>query len=414
MRMTRGQTAVALLILASGCAKIEPPPGGPPDTTPPRLISTSPESLAVLPGFDGEVEFGFSEVISEGGTASFGTGMGTLEQLVVLSPTTRVPEVSWRRDRITVRPREGWEPDRVYRIQLLPGVTDLRNNRETRGGAVVTFTTGAPLPADTLRGQVYDWTTGRPAAGALLEAMLLPDSLTYRSTADSGGAFRFGPLPEGTYLLYASIDQNRNRERGDREAFDSARVATADSGAVELWTFPRDTVGPRIQEISTLDSLSARIAFSMPLDPYQVFDTAAVSLRRVPDSTLADTVDVPIVALVREERFDSLFRRAPVEPADSTAARADSVRPAPADPERPRQPPPTPSRPTLSDRLVLRVAEPLTPGGRYLFSAQGVRNVSGAAADVVGTLAVPAAPVDPVVPADSLAPPPADSLPKSP
>src|SRR5690606_3139327 len=58
--------AAMVALAAAACAKIEPPPGGPPDNTPPRLVSTSPDSLSVIPGFDGEVEFQFSEVVSEG------------------------------------------------------------------------------------------------------------------------------------------------------------------------------------------------------------------------------------------------------------------------------------------------------------------------------------------------------------
>src|SRR6185295_4846337 len=94
-------------------------------------------------GFHGDVEFRFDEVISEGSTASTGTGTGDLEKLILLSPTTRVPDVNWRRSRITVRPAEGWRADRVYRVELLPGVTDLRRNRSEEG-KVVTFSTGGP------------------------------------------------------------------------------------------------------------------------------------------------------------------------------------------------------------------------------------------------------------------------------
>ena len=117
----------ALSVLA--CARIEPPPGGPPDRAPPRLIATRPDSFARLTAFKGVAEFQFDEVVSEGGSPNRGEGTGGLERLVILSPSKRVPEVRWRRNRITVRPQEGWRPNRVYRVELLPGVTDLRNNR---------------------------------------------------------------------------------------------------------------------------------------------------------------------------------------------------------------------------------------------------------------------------------------------
>ncbi len=81
------------------CAKMEPPPGGPPDLAPPQLVAVRPESLREIPGFSGNVEFRFDEVISEGGSPSQGAGTGDLERLIILSPTTRVPRGSLATER---------------------------------------------------------------------------------------------------------------------------------------------------------------------------------------------------------------------------------------------------------------------------------------------------------------------------
>ncbi|MDQ3137010.1 MAG: Ig-like domain-containing protein, partial [Gemmatimonadota bacterium] len=215
----KGAITVMAAVGALGCARIEPPPGGAPDPEPPQLVATRPDSFARLPDFDGHVEFQFDEVISEGGSPNQGTGTGDLEKLVILSPSDRVPSVSWRRTRIAVRPDEGWKPNRVYRVELLPGTTDLRRNRSAEG-AVLTFTTGAPLPATTIQGTVVDWTTGRPAPAALVEAILMPDSLPYRGLADSSGRIEFGPLPAGDYIVRGILDENRNLRPDPREAYD--------------------------------------------------------------------------------------------------------------------------------------------------------------------------------------------------
>ncbi len=383
-------TALTALSALSACARIEPPPGGPPDREPPRLVSVRPESLATLRGFDGVAEFQFDEVISEGGAPSRGEGTGGLEKLVILSPTTRVPEVDWRRSRITVKPSEGWRPNRVYRVELLPGVTDLRNNRSPEG-AVVTFTTGAPAPQARLRGLVVDWTTSRPAGGALVVAALLPDSLPYRGVADSTGRFSLGPLPAGEYLVTGVLDQNENQLQDSREAYGSARVPRGRTDVGELWAFVHDTTPPRIQTVTADDSVTATIAFSQRLDPRQRFTPRDVRLRLLPDST-----PYPVTSLLPKPVHDSLHRRTPAADRRRPADTADTLRGADSVPRRrPARGAPAPAgdslttRPPLFDRLVLRVPRPWAPGARLVVEIRGVRNVTGVSGNAVGVVAVP-------------------------
>ena len=383
----RGLLGTFTIALAA-CAKIEPPPGGPKDLLPPGLVATIPDSLAVLPDFSGDVEFIFNETVSEGGSPNMGLGTGDLEKLVILSPTTRVPKVRWKRSRVTVRPAEGWEPNRVYRVQLLPGVMDLRRNRldSTR---VVTFTTGAPIPTLHLTGRVWDWSSARPAARALVIALLMPDSLPYRILADSAGSFDFGPLPSGDYLVYGAIDQNRNARLDRREAWDSVPVPRDSTAVPELWVFPHDSIGPRLTAAKVTDSLSASITFSQPLDPAQRFAPSAVRVLLLPDS-----VAVAVVSFLPKGEHDSTYR-APAPDSVANAA-ADSL-PRPAVPAvdtlaRPGAPAADsirPSRSPLFTVLMLRVAEAWRPGATYVVEIDSVRNANGAGADVRGPLEVP-------------------------
>ena len=410
---------------------MEPPPGGPPDAAPPQLIRVSPDSFATLPDFGDEVEFVFDEVISEGGSPNQGTGTGDLERLIILSPTRAIPNVRWRRNRITVRPDEGWQPDRVYRVELLPGVTDLQRNRLEKG-ALVTFSTGAPRPRTVFQGTVTDWRSGRPAPAALIVATRMPDSLPYRALADSSGGFRLGPLPAGEYIVSGVLDENRNNLADPREAFDSVRVSRGRDSTVELWAFVHDTSPPRIRAVTLTDSMSAAVEFTQSLDPRQRLGPSAVRVSLLPDST-----PVPITSLLPRPLDDSLHAKR-VSPADS--ARADTGAappPKPADPRRPPVKPPAAKppaaqppavkppaaeppavkpptaeppaakppaaqprarpgaaerpggRPPLTDQMVLRPARPWRPNTRYFVEIRGVRNVTGVAGDVVGTLVIP-------------------------
>lgn len=381
---------IALGALGAACAKIEPPPGGPPDGRPPGLVATVPDSLAVLPNFSGDVEFLFNETISEGGSPSMGLGTGDLERLILLSPTSRVPKVRWKRSRIVVRPAEGWQPDRVYRVQLLPGVMDIRRNR-TDSGTVVTFTTGAPLPTHRLAGRAWDWTTGRPAPSALIEALLLPDSLTYRMLADSAGRFSLGPIPSGAYVVYAAIDQNRNLRLDGRESWDSASVPADSTAVAELWVFPHDSVGPRLTRAAVADSLSATLTFSQPLEPNQRFPEGTVRILRLPDS-----VQVRVLSLLPKAAHDSAYPR-PAAPVDTTR-RAAPAAPAVA---RPLADSVRPARAPLETTLLLRAAEPWTPGSTYLVEIDSLRNANGAAANIRGPIEVPKAQPDSAAARDS-------------
>ena len=366
--------------------------------------------MAALPGFDGEVEFRFSEVVSEGSSPSTANGTGDLQRLIILSPSTRVPDVSWKRSRITVRPGEGWMPNRTYRVELLPGVADLRNNRSTSAHTVLTFTTGGPAPTDTLRGRVVDWTTGRPVPRGLVDALLLPDSLSYRISADSAGNFTAAPLPAGTYLVYGVVDQNTNARREPREAYDSVTIRS-NSPAISLWTFPHDTNPPRLSQASATDSVTVQLEFSQPLDPAKLLDTSVVTVRHLPDS-----VRVPVLLLASRRVYDSLqsSRRQQAAPADSAALRL----PPPRAGGRPA-PDTVSGRLPLISQLMLQLASPMDTSGQYAVELRGVRNVTGISADVRGIFVAPKPVPIRVAPTDSLIPDslrtdslPADTLPR--
>jgi len=417
VRGKRGRLAGGVIALAA-CARVVPPAGGPTDLAPPVVIAAIPESVSVLQGFDGEVEFHFDEVVSEGGAPNFGLGTGDLEKLIVLSPSLAVPQVRWRRTRITVKPREGWRPNTVYRVELLPGVADLSANR-TRAGRVITFTTGAPLPLLFLRGRVVDWSTRRPQPRGLVEAILLPDSLPYRALADSTGRFSLGPLPSGEYLVYGVLDQNNDFRMDRREAFDSVRIAAGRDSVGELWAFRHDSTPPRLGTVARHDSLTLQLTFSQSLNPFQRIPPESVEVRLLPDSTA-----VPVLAVLPKELFDSLYPPRPPAAADTSAAgraradslRADSLRRARADslradsiarareaariripgaePERAPAARPDPlgpllTRPATYDRLFVRLGERLRPGAAYVVTVHGVENLGRVAGSARGVGRMP-------------------------
>jgi hypothetical protein len=393
-------------VAIAACALVEQPPGGPPDFDPPVILSIVPDSGTAVPGFDDPLVIEFDEVISEGSG-------GGLDRLVELSPRSEELHVEWHRSRLTVEPTGGWRPEVVYHVVLLPGIADLRNNLLEEGRTVI-FSTGGPIPETELEGIVVDWETGRPGVNALVEAVLVRDSLVYVGRADSIGEFRLTALPVGEYVVYASIDGNTNRRRESRESFDSLVVRLDSSATGDYWAFVHDTLGPAIREVTPLDSVTFRVTFNGKLDltapgaeavqvwilpdtvPFRVdrvwtpavYDSVqsaeAEAARAAADSAAAaDTVAAPDSAAVPADTAAGLVAAPPgpppaardsVPPADSTAAQRLLA-----------------TRPALYDVWIVRVAQPLEPGGRYLVGATAL-NLGGATRESRGVLVLPAPP----------------------
>jgi Bacterial Ig-like domain len=402
-RHARRKAALAglLTIVALACATIEPPPGGPPDAAPPILLSVVPDSASVLTNWDKEVEFQFNEVVSE-------AGRDGLASLIRVSPRHEEIHVSWRRSRITVKPRDGWRPGEVYTVTLLPGITDLRTNRLDSGRTVV-FSTGGPIPSTEMSGSVVNWEDGRIAVNALVEAIRVRDSVTYFGVSDSTGLFGLHAVPPGRYLLVASVDENRNRRRDAREAFDSVTVQLDSIVTHDLWMFVRDTIGPRIRTVSLVDSVSVAAEFDQALAPEPPAPEAIRAL------LLPDSVPVPVARVMWRPTFDSLVaaRRDSIAAARDTmppdsAAAPPVARPTPA----PTRPPAAPTidtlaqasaqdsvrranllrqRPPLYKTIVMIFDAPLTPGERYVIEAT-VSNPLGTFQQSLRVVSVPARP----------------------
>lgn len=405
----------ALLCFLTACARMGPPAGGPDDKVAPKLVATVPDSTGAYATWDRDVEFRFDEVISEGGQPSMGLGTGDLEKLVLLSPSANVPVVRWKRDRLTVHPKEGWKRNRVYRVELLPGVTDLRRNKSDTT-MVLTFSTGGASATDTLSGIALDWVAGRPARAALIELVLQPDSLVYRAVTDSTGRFRLGPLPNGEWRVYGSIDQNRNLRRERRESHDSATVTREQRVVPPLWLIPRDTVGPRLTSVVPGDSLSALLSFSQPLDPTQRFDSLVATLRLQSDSSLVPFRSLLPRALddslqkVARARADSIRAATDTSRRDTTAVKQPAVAPPPAPPrpegQRARDATADSilaTRPPLFDKLVLRVDSAFRHDTRYLVEVLGIRSAAGVTGDARNVLVIPKPPPPKPTPPDSAA-----------
>jgi hypothetical protein len=377
-----------------GCASASPPPGGPEDHAPPKLVRVTPDSGAVNVT-DRDASFYFDETINDRGS-----GAQALDGYFLVSPSDGTPRLSYRRSRIDVRPRGGFRPNTAYTVTLLPGLSDLRGNT-MRSGESTVFSTGPTIPPERINGIVFDWATERPAARALLQAVT-PDSVVYLAQSDSTGRFTIGPLTPGGYLVRAIVDQNGNHALDRNEPYDSARVVVPQTAPLELLAIQRDTLPPRILSVTPLDSASLRVTFDRYLDP--AHPPAASAFRLLaPDSSV-----VPVVSVLtsrEEQRELQAAQQAKADSsrrADSLAGKVLSPRPA-VDSTIARRTAaaiPKPSVPPPYTSVLLRIARPLVPSTTYRLTVADARGLSGRSTSSERTFTTPKPP-PPKSPTDS-------------
>lgn len=389
--------AVALAsALATACASPGAPPGGPEDHTAPIILKVTPDSGATNVRSK-NVTVTFNKVVSE--RPRTGNDLGAV---MLLSPSDGEAKVDWHRTAVSVRPRKGFRPNTAYALTIVPGVSDLRGNVMTRARTFA-FSTGASIPHGVVRGAVFDWTTVRPAANALIDATVGGDTtLRWIAKADSAGRYTLPFLPAGKYTVRTIIDANQNGRLEPRELWDSVTVDVADSLRLDLYAFTHDTLGARIIGVDVKDSVTMRLTFDRPLALDADFSPAQVQLRR------ADSSLVRVRSIARAAAFDSLTReradatRDSAMRADTTAAgrralaqrdsalviaQHDSIERARVEARRAardtvkRVKPPEPGRVAITAEFIALLEEPLPPGEyrltvRNVLSASRVRRTS--------------------------------------
>ena len=393
---------IAAALLATGCASPGTPPGGPIDVAAPVIVSITPDtgSVGVKPK---EVVFQFDEVVAERPPA-----VTTLADLFLISPRDGVPDASWHRSAIAVKPSRGWRANTPYTVIMMKGVADLRGNVRNTGASTF-FSTGTTVPRTRIAGTVFDWLTGSPAAGALIESFVPPDTLhPYVALADSFGGFVIEHVVPARYTVRAYMDRNKNLGIDPSEPWDSVGVTLTDSIRTTLVIFTHDTVPPRIRDVRVLDSLRLSVSFDKPVDPTQTlgvsnFAVVAPDSSRVPIVSAGPAVKDTTVPTNPGAGANPPSGANPVT-GGNPPTRANPRTGAPARGRAPTQAQrdtslaanPVMPRPLPITEVVIKLQHPLTPKIIYHVRAIGIRGLTGRIGDSEHSYTAPALAPPPV------------------
>jgi hypothetical protein len=227
---------ISVIILASGCAKISSPSGGPRDKVPPVFVKSIPEAGAL--NFKGnKVTITFDEYI---------TADNLNEKFLISPPMKKKPGVFVRGKNIVVEFEEKLKDSTTYTLYFQDGIKDLNE------GNILTnfqfyFSTGSVRDSLSVTGNVYHTLNLEvPEKTQVLMYRRLDDSAVmkyipdYIARADDNGYFRFDNVREGKYKLYALKDDDNSKNYNNREeefAFlDSAIEVTSEKNYIPFVT----------------------------------------------------------------------------------------------------------------------------------------------------------------------------------
>ncbi|MCK4428052.1 MAG: Ig-like domain-containing protein [candidate division Zixibacteria bacterium] len=277
-----------ITLFLSHCAKEGMPPGGAVDTTPPEVISISPQSDSTGVDLDSKIEITFSERMS---------GKPTQESIFI-SPFSKKPfDYKWRGNRLILSPTEPLLKDKTYVVTIGTGAQDLRRNHLSESYTFA-FSTGAALDYGSISGEVWmkqeDKFRTEPEVSIwaylscsehsepisdTIEIYPQKDKPDYVTQSDTAGKYVFRNLSVGKYRLLAVEDLNRDQIwNPDKEAIGVSTQdveLTSDNVSqkhVDFILALRDTTKPSFVNCQALNKNQVRLDFDENLKAESVLN----------------------------------------------------------------------------------------------------------------------------------------------
>ncbi|MDB9743965.1 Ig-like domain-containing protein [Fibrobacterales bacterium] len=285
MKLKYSLIILSLILLWSGCAHVEAPPGGDEDEQGPVLLEQKPSSGTLNFPLEGELSFKFDEWLANPVPAG----------AVSLSPpVAERPVIKLRGDVFTVSFSEGLDSNTTYVLGVSSELKDLRSNGLSEPINLV-FSTGSVIDSNRLSGRVHptDSTlTSRKTTKVglfplgkqrskftylkkdslelLEEPNFVQEKARYLTSTDSLGYFEFMGLPEGNYRLLAWEEDNGSSKweySVERLARFEKDISLPDTTSLVQMVLSGELKEHRVSKVFRLDSQSVVLTWESKLAP---------------------------------------------------------------------------------------------------------------------------------------------------
>ncbi|MEM9895563.1 MAG: Ig-like domain-containing protein [Bacteroidota bacterium] len=264
-----------IIVLVKGCANPVSPTGGPKDTIPPTLLSSTP-FVGQTSFKDQTITLEFSEFIDA----------SKLQQNLVITPRTdiRYKHVV-KRTQLIITFDEELNDSTTYNLNFREGITDI-TERNPAENLNVAFSTGDQIDSMKVFGRITDLLTGKNQKDFLVGLYdytdtldLLLDKPSYFTKTLEDGTYNIGYIKDAAYKLLAFNDENGNftldPETEDHGFLDSVYIFQDDSTLVSTIV---QNVRPLKQINTRPDGEKILINYNKPIIRYKVLKPSLSSM----------------------------------------------------------------------------------------------------------------------------------------
>ncbi len=250
------------LTIASGCAQIGAPTGGPKDTLAPILLTALPAEKTT--NFKGnKIILQFNEYID----------VKDIQSNLLVSPYPKTnPEVSFKLKTITLKLKDTLLENTTYSINFGNAIVDNNEGNPLKNYNYV-FSTGNTIDSLQLKGKVILAETGKPDSTFMVmlyknspDSAVLTKKPDFMARLTAQGNFTFTNLASGQYQLFALKDGDGSKTYNsaiEPFAFYGATVlVTGTNAAIDLYAYAQEKEKKTTSPVITKNDIEKKLKYT--------------------------------------------------------------------------------------------------------------------------------------------------------